>query len=172
MVGSSSPSFSWKFLSVLPPCLQAASLYQHPWVPCRGHGRFPRPLPPTLFQDPLSVLNGGALKGLGLTWSMSRAHTQSHGHARQAELSRIVRLGGFLAFSKGDGHYVFKRTLRTIPAFEWKNSWQRCMHHGMGVAKFTISLNVFLRLFFVDVWDVRLRLGMMKFRPEYIGSLL
>lgn len=29
-----------------------------------------------------------------------------------------------------------------------------------------------LRLYLVDVWDVRLRLGMLKFSPEYVISLL
>lgn len=28
-----------------------------------------------------------------------------------------------------------------------------------------------LRLYFLEVWDVRLRLSMMKFSPEYIRSL-
>lgn len=41
------------------------------------------------------------------------------------------------------------------------------MNLTMGAAKFTFSLNVFRRLCFVDIWDVRFRLGMMKFSPEY-----
>lgn len=40
----------------------------------------------------------------------------------------------------------------------------------MGAAKFVFFLNVFLRLYFVVVWDVRL--SMMKFRPECIRALL
>lgn len=104
---------------MLPPCLQASSLYHDPWVLTEVTADLPRPQPLTLFQEYLAVLSGGAPKGLGLTWSVSRAHTQSHGPARRARLSRIIRLGGFLAISKGGGHHDFKRrSLKTLPAFE------------------------------------------------------
>lgn len=100
-------------------------------------------------------------------------HTQCHGSARRARLLRIIRLGGFSVISKGGGHHVFKkRSLRTLPAFEWRNSWQRYTNLTVGVAKLTFSLNNFLRLYFTDVWDVRLRLSRMKFRPKYIRSRL
>lgn len=57
--------------------------------------------------------------GLVLPWHVSRAHTQSRGPAGRAQLSRIIRLGGFLVISEKGGHDVFKReNLRTLPMFE------------------------------------------------------
>lgn len=57
--------------------------------------------------------------GLGLTWRVSREHTQNHGPAGLVRLSRIIRLGGSSVISEGGGYHIFKRgNFGTLPTFE------------------------------------------------------